>query len=370
MSVPMGYDSFAAGAPVTASKGSFSSVVAACVGAALTVVSLGCLVLAGTSAPTAFLVVAPSPAHNNHIAVYPTVTRGALSGSAGVPSQLRPSLVSALNAQTGSAAAAEYVALPAAESQGVSTARLLLPALGAVAGVLLAVFSVAPAQAFDNAIPEAAQYSRETKNPGTMPTGLGMAKRVELDGDLGLKPCGRNLNCFSSTFSDPEEDKHFLAPWTPPASQSPAESIAQVKSVIERYPPGQAGIDGGGFQIVTSDPEYLYVQFESLKGGYIDDVEFGTEGPQVVVRSASRKGFIDQGVNSKRLNWIATELRGLNWDAPALTPKTHPLYFFQNFEFLNMQQQLAEVKETQRDNEEFAAARLKRFGLQDVVGSQ
>lgn len=39
-------------------------------------------------------------------------------------------------------------------------------------------------------------------------------------------------------------------------------------------PPPQQEIDGGGFQVVTSTPTYLYVQFESLKAGYIDDVEF------------------------------------------------------------------------------------------------
>ena len=31
------------------------------------------------------------------------------------------------------------------------------------------------------------------------------------------------------------------------------------------------------------------MQFESLKNGYIDDVEFGTDGAQVVIRSASRQ---------------------------------------------------------------------------------
>ena len=38
--------------------------------------------------------------------------------------------------------------------------------------------------------------------------------------------------------------------------------------------PLQEGIDGGGFKIITSEPGYLYIQFESLQSGFIDDVEF------------------------------------------------------------------------------------------------
>ena len=54
-----------------------------------------------------------------------------------------------------------------------------------------------------------------------------------------------------------------------PASLIPAEALKD-------YPPGQQEIDGGGFEIKKMDLEkgYIYVQFESLKRGYIDDVEF------------------------------------------------------------------------------------------------
>jgi uncharacterized protein (DUF1499 family) len=233
-----------------------------------------------------------------------------------------------------------------------------ISSVGLVAGMVVAIASVFigvdGAAAFSNAAPEATQFQRQKKTPGTMPEGLGMQKRVTLENDLGLKPCGKGQNCFSSTPStvEIEDDTHYLPPWSPPAQQGASPTaiaeagIAQIKSVIERYPPGQAGIDGGGFQIVQSEPGYLYVQFESLKNGYIDDVEFGTDGAQVVIRSASRKGFIDQGVNCKRLNWISAELRALGWDAPMITEASHYLYYFQNFEFLNMQQQLAQVTKT------------------------
>ena len=36
----------------------------------------------------------------------------------------------------------------------------------------------------------------------------------------------------------------------------------------------QQEVDGGGFKIFADTPDYLFVQFESVKSGFIDDVEF------------------------------------------------------------------------------------------------
>jgi uncharacterized protein (DUF1499 family) len=65
------------------------------------------------------------------------------------------------------------------------------------------------------------------------------------------------------------------------------------------YEPGQSNIDGGGFDIVTFDPKagYMYVQFESLKNGFIDDLEFAfidddKDKNAVQVRSSSRLGYV------------------------------------------------------------------------------
>ena len=121
--------------------------------------------------------------------------------------------------------------------------------------------------------------------------------------------------------------------------------------------PEHVHIDGGGFQVVSSTPSYLYVQFESLKfvtpahepypppparcsvashrflfwlQGFIDDVEFAVGAAGVQVRSASRVGKIDFLVNAKRLNLISERLRANGWTAPAITQmKTHPEYFRQ-----------------------------------------
>ena len=66
----------------------------------------------------------------------------------------------------------------------------------------------------------------------------------------------------------------------------------------------------------------MYVQFESLKNGYIDDLELAAipeiGGGAVQVRSSSRVGYLDFGVNAKRLNYIAQQLRSRGWDAEVL----------------------------------------------------
>ena len=67
--------------------------------------------------------------------------------------------------------------------------------------------------------------------------------------------------------------------------------------------------------------------------GYYDDVEFvalgGADGA-VQVRSSSRIGYLDFGVNAKRLNWIAKQLRNKGWDAEGVNLETHQFYKFEN----------------------------------------
>ena len=96
----------------------------------------------------------------------------------------------------------------------------------------------------------------------------------------------------------------LIRPWQPPADDATPFTtlVAQVKA----YEPGQGFIDGGGFQVIKETDSYLYVQFEALKKGYIDDVEFYmAKDGAVQVRSGSRVGSSDFGVNAKRLNYIA-----------------------------------------------------------------
>lgn len=174
------------------------------------------------------------------------------------------------------------------------------------------------AMAFENRI----FLAKGPKTPGPQPAGVGKGE---------IQECGVAPNCFSSTSSD----EHYLKPWSYP-SGGKARAMADLEKVIKLYPPGQQDVDGGGFQIQNLDEKgYVYVQFESLKRGYIDDVEFlvkpanGDSG-EVLVRSASRLGYLDLGVNAKRLNWLSQKLRDLGWTAPKITAELFPRYVSEN----------------------------------------
>ena len=88
---------------------------------------------------------------------------------------------------------------------------------------------------------------------------------------------------------------------------------------------------------MTFDPKtgYIYVQFESLKNGYVDDFELAIVGDEkdsnaVQVRSSSRLGYLDFGVNAKRINYIAKALREKGWEAEGVALETHRDYAIQN----------------------------------------
>jgi uncharacterized protein (DUF1499 family) len=208
------------------------------------------------------------------------------------------------------------------------------------------------ANAFSNKISN--KYDDRPKRKGPQPKDLGLATRTTMEGDeyLGLKQCGAAPNCFTSTMMVEEDPERSIPAWTWPKAlgDDQAKAFQELKEVIEAYTPGQNGVDGGGFEIQTFDPTkgYLYVQFQALKNGYIDDVEFAVvdndklvgdrENVQLVgdravqVRSSSRVGYLDFGVNGKRLNFIAKALRTKGWDAKGVDLDTHRGYALENQE--------------------------------------
>jgi hypothetical protein len=198
-----------------------------------------------------------------------------------------------------------------------------------------------PAMAFENAVPEYADYVDKPKRKGTAPKDLGLASRTinenSIDADpvnfSGLRKCDGKPNCFSTTGDSLLEDRiqtgvdTLIPAWKPPAGDS--SPFKTLVSVVKAYQPGQGFVDGGGFQVVKETDRYMYVQFESLKKGYIDDVEFalGADG-NVMVRSGSRVGQTDFAVNSIRLNYIASALRKQGWAIAEIDQKSHPDYFY------------------------------------------
>ncbi|HEY9872214.1 MAG TPA: DUF1499 domain-containing protein [Candidatus Obscuribacterales bacterium] len=117
--------------------------------------------------------------------------------------------------------------------------------------------------------------------------------------DGKLTPCPNTPNCVCSQASDAA---HSIEPLT--YNSSPAEAMADLKKTIEAMPKTK---------IITDNNNYLYAEFTSALMGFVDDVEFYLDETAKVihVRSASRLGQSDLGVNRKRIETIRTNLKEL-----------------------------------------------------------
>lgn len=127
---------------------------------------------------------------------------------------------------------------------------------------------------------------------GVRPTNLGVK-------DGKLAPCPAWPNCVSSQSSDKE---HAVAPLT---YTSPLpEAVATMKKLV---------LGMKRTRITDEGTAYLRAEFTSALFRFVDDVEFYfDDGAKVIqVRSASRLGHSDLGVNRKRMEDIRTA-----WQAP------------------------------------------------------
>jgi uncharacterized protein (DUF1499 family) len=79
------------------------------------------------------------------------------------------------------------------------------------------------------------------------------------------------------------------------------EAMKALKAIVEGTP---------NTRIVELKPDYLYAEYASALLGFVDDVEFYfPPGDNVIhVRSASRLGYSDLGVNRKRIEAIRARL--------------------------------------------------------------
>ena len=106
--------------------------------------------------------------------------------------------------------------------------------------------------------------------------------------DGRLAPCKRTPNCVSSQ-ADPGDRQHYIAPL------AFAGSIGELRRAIEALP---------RVTVIRSEADYLYAEFRTPLMRYVDDVEFVKAGSVLHVRSASRLGRSDLGLNRKRVEQI------------------------------------------------------------------
>jgi uncharacterized protein (DUF1499 family) len=94
---------------------------------------------------------------------------------------------------------------------------------------------------------------------------------------------------------------HQIAPIEYTGSREAA--LAFLKSVIGNSP---------RTRVVTATADYVYAEYQSRWLGYIDDVEFYFPSNEklIHVRSASRLGTSDFGVNRRRIESIRRQFQG------------------------------------------------------------
>lgn len=122
---------------------------------------------------------------------------------------------------------------------------------------------------------------------GGRPANLGVS-------DGRLAPCPSSPNCVSSQSTDNE---HAVEPF--PYSSSTPEAIAGLRKII---------LQMKRTKIVSETNNYLHAEFTSAIWRFVDDVEFSFDdhAKLIQVRSASRLGHSDFGVNRKRVEAIRT----------------------------------------------------------------
>jgi uncharacterized protein (DUF1499 family) len=113
-----------------------------------------------------------------------------------------------------------------------------------------------------------------------------------------LKPCPRTPNCVLSTATD---QAHRIAPF--PFTGESAEALARVKAAALSFP---------RTRVAEEAPGYVRLTFKSAFFGFVDDVELEVDeaAKLVHVRSASRVGRRDFGVNRKRVEAVRAKLGG------------------------------------------------------------
>jgi uncharacterized protein (DUF1499 family) len=124
--------------------------------------------------------------------------------------------------------------------------------------------------------------------------------------DLGatagkLAACPNTPNCVSSQAAESDTEHKIEAIVY---KSTPAKALATLKTVIETME---------RTDIITASDNYLYAEFTSGLMGFVDDVEFYQDVNAGVfqVRSASRLGQSDLGVNRKRIEAIRTKFSEL-----------------------------------------------------------
>ncbi|MGR9073995.1 MAG: DUF1499 domain-containing protein, partial [Gammaproteobacteria bacterium] len=112
---------------------------------------------------------------------------------------------------------------------------------------------------------------------------------------MKLRPCPDSPNCVSSLS---ESASHRIAPIA--YNTSAEEALEKIKSVLLSFP---------RTRLLSEADRYLHVEFKTAFFKFTDDVEIVLDDEEKLIhlRSASRAGYWDFGVNRSRVEAIRTK---------------------------------------------------------------
>lgn len=127
---------------------------------------------------------------------------------------------------------------------------------------------------------------------------LGYAPHQSADQPLQLKECPASPNCVATQTRQADKQRPALV-----FSGSVEQARIQLKTLIGSLP---------RTHLVSEEPAYLHYTFTTRPLPFLDDVEFLFDAANGLIhyRSASRIGYTDLGVNSRRMQKIATLWEG------------------------------------------------------------
>lgn len=103
-----------------------------------------------------------------------------------------------------------------------------------------------------------------------------------------LADCPSKPNCYCSQATDAD---HVVAPFTYKGEKK--DAFLQLKKIVASHKRAS---------IVAETDNYLHIEYKSAIMGFVDDLEFYFPDEKVIhVRSASRLGYSDFGVNLDRI---------------------------------------------------------------------
>jgi len=127
-------------------------------------------------------------------------------------------------------------------------------------------------------------------------------EELKSDSGVGLRPCPSSPNCVSS-LAVASDSIHFIEPFK---FEGPSEAAWNaLKLAVLSLP---------RVTIVKESRAYLHVEARTLLFRFVDDLEFKLVDSEGVihVRSSSRLGYGDLGVNRKRMEKIRERFLQVN----------------------------------------------------------